>query len=515
MQAYDAVVIGSGVSGSIAALLLSKLGYSTLLVEKGTHPRFALGESATPVMSQKIRNLGKVYDVPELIELSSYDHIMASKEPFMCGPKELFHYFMHEPGQTSAQVDGRFREIVVQTPEVDTQFLRSELDKRLVEYAIKYGVKYVDMTELLDAEFNDDGVRLRLQKKDGAPYEATSRFLIDATGFRSLLSKKFDLRVPEAELDTPLRSRCIFTHFENIGSLEDAVGNDEGFNRRLKIDRLRATQHHCFDGGWFWTIPFDNGVTSVGINLDMDKHPMNDLPAEEEFWSFTRRFPIVNAMLEGRKNIMPFAKTGSLQFRTRHAVGDRWALLPAAAIGIDAWFSTGLGMNLIAIHRLIEALHNKAFAKNDFRAEHFRQYEESMFREWYYITRMVDGIYKSFKHYDIFKSYCFMCFMGAESYVIGGGLQRPNDPTALLLNVGNPVFIEHFQRVYAKVLECSRRETVSAEEIESLRSYLQKEMRPFNYRDYGNPQYDGVHYRVRKNDDVHEPVREAVHAADA
>jgi tetracycline 7-halogenase / FADH2 O2-dependent halogenase len=320
------------------------------------------------------------------------------------------------------------------------------------------------------------------------------------------LSGKFDLRIPEAELDTPLRSRCIFTHFESVGRLEDAVVPDQGFNQRLTVDRLRATQHHCFDGGWYWFIPFDNGVTSVGINLDMDRHPMNGLSAEEEFWSITRQYPIVNEMLSGRKNIMPFVKTGSLQFRTRHAAGDRWALLPAAAVGIDAWFSTGLGMNLISIHRLIEALHGTVFPRNDFRAAHFEHYEHALFREWYYITRMINGIYKSFKHYDIFKSYCFFCFMGAESFVKGGGLRRPNDRSALLLNVGNPVFIEHFQKVYSMVLECHKKEQVTEQDVETLRAYLQNEMRPFNYRDYGNPAYDGVHYRVSDDEDEHPKV---------
>lgn len=496
METYDTVIIGSGIAGSVTALLLSKLGYRTLMVEKDKHPRFALGESSTPVMSKKIRHLGMVYDVPEFIDLSSYDNIMASKEPFLCGPKELFQYFVHEPNQRHARRNGEYPEIVVQTPEVDTQFLRAELDRRIVEYARKYGSDYVDGTELLDADFRGNGVRLQLQTKDGTPYELETKFLIDATGFRSLLSKKFDLRIPERELDTPLRSRCIFTHFESVGRLEDAVGNDEIFNRRLRVNRLRATQHHCFDGGWYWFIPFDNGVTSVGINLDMDVFPMNDLSGEEEFWQFTRRYPIVSAMLENRKTLMPYIKTGRLQFRTRQAAGDRWALLPASAMGIDAWFSTGLGMNLISIHRLIEILHRRVFPQNAFRREHFMHYEKCLYKEWWHITRMVDGIYKSFKHYEVFKSYCFFCFMGAESYVQSGGITRPNDPDALLLNVGNPEFVKRFFEIYAQVLEYNKKDLVSVEETEFLRSYLQNEMRPFNFRDYGNPVHQGIHYRV-------------------
>ncbi len=498
MMKYDVVVIGSGMAGSVAALLLSKLGYKTLMVEKEKHPRFALGESSTPVMSKKVRNLGQVFGVPELIELSSYDHLMASKSPFLCGPKELFHYFIHQPNQTQAKIGEEYPEIVVQTPEVDTQFLRSELDMRLMEYAKKYGSDYVDQTELLDVDFSPDQALLKLQKGQDQPYEIAAKFFIDATGFRSLLSKKFDLRVPESELDTPLRSRCIFTHFENVGSLEDAVGNDAGFSSRLKIDRIRATQHHCFDGGWYWFIPFDNGVTSVGINLDMDKYPVNELTGEEEFWRVTDQFPIVKTMLQGRKTLMPYIKTGRLQFRTKQAVGDRWALLPAAATGGDAWFSTGLGLNLLAIHRLIDKLHGVMFPQDEFKRKHLEHYETALFKEWRHITKMVNGIYKSFKHYQVFKSYCFFCFMGAESFVHDGGFKRPGDPSALLLNAGNPEFVRHFEAVYARVLECYEEEAVTHEDAEFFRRYLQNEMRPFNYRDYGNPAYQGIHYRLEE-----------------
>jgi FADH2 O2-dependent halogenase len=384
---------------------------------------------------------------------------------------------------------------VVQTPEVDTQFLRAELDQRMVQYAQKYGAEYVDRTELLDVDFRHDDVQIKL-RKEAESYDVTARFFIDATGFRSLLSQKLNLRIPEAELDTPLRSRSIFTHFESVGRLEEAVGHDPGFRARLKIDRVRATQHHCFDGGWYWFIPFDNGVTSVGINLDLDKYPMNDMSGEEEFWRFTDQFPIVRAMLKDRKTLLPYIKTGRLQFRTRFAAGDRWALLPAAAIGMDAWFSTGLGLNLVSIHRLIDALHTRMFPRDDFRRTHLEHYETSLFKEWWYITRMIDGIYKSFKHYEIFKSYCFFCFMGAESYVHSGGLKRPNDPDALLLNVGNVEFVTRFQEVYAKLLECNRKETITDNDAEFFRTYLQNEMRPFNYRDYGNPMYQGIHYRL-------------------
>jgi tetracycline 7-halogenase / FADH2 O2-dependent halogenase len=499
MMTYDIAIIGSGMAGSVTAVLLSKLGYKTLLIEKDSHPRFALGESSTPPMNKKVRYLGRLYDIPEFIDISTYDNIMTSSRPFLCGPKELFYYFYHEPDQTKAKVNEEYREIAVQLPRVETHFLRAELDMRLVEYAQKYGTEYVDHTKLLDVNFGSDGAVLRLQKQGSDIYDVGAKFVIDGTGFRSLLSTKLNLRLPEQEVDTPLRSRSIFTHYENVGRLETAVEDDEKFNRRIKVDRVRGTQHHCFDGGWYWFIPFDNGVTSVGVNLDMDKYPMNDVPGEEEFWQITDRYPIIRSMLENRKTIMPYIKTGRLQFRTRYAAGDRWALLPAAATGADAWFSTGMGLNMIATHRLVHRLHTTIFAKNQFDRKHLEHYETALFKEWWYITRMVDGIYKSFKHYEIFKWYCFFCFMGAESLIHTGGLKRPDDPTALHLNVGDQEFTKRFLEIYAKILECYNKDAITPMDSELFRRYLQNEMKPYNYRDYGNPIYQGIHYRLSED----------------
>ena len=495
---YDVAIIGSGPGGSVAAMLLAKLGYQVTMLERGQHPRFALGESSTPVMSKKIREMGRKYDIPELVELSSYDRIADSERPVVCAPKELFHYFYHEPGQTRAKINGEYPEIVVQTPDVDTQFLRADLDQRLVEYAVKYGADYRDKTEVRDVEFGDDGVRITTVGDDGAERLIECKFVIDATGFRSFLAQKFDLRQPDESLDTPLKSRCIFTHFKDVGRLEDAVEPDPMFNQRLNVDRGHATQHHCFDGGWYWFIPLGNGVTSIGLSLDIDVYPDTGRDPEEEFWEFTNRYPIVRAMLEGRETTLPYCRTGRMQFRTKEAVGDRWALLPAAAIGMDAWFSTGMGLTMLGADRLVSGLHERVLGPNCFKREALEFYERALFKEWWYITRMMDGIYKSFKHFEVFKYYCFFCFMGAESYVHSGGIRRPLDEDYLLLNVANRQFTDRFSTIYDKVREYHAMEQLPEGAEEYLQGFLQSDMKEFNYRDYGNPSYSGIHYRLEK-----------------
>lgn len=493
---FDVAIIGSGMGGSASAIMLAKLGYKVVLLEKGKLPRFVIGESTTPLLSKKIRYLGKTYQIPEFENMATYDSIVANKLPFTCGPKELFHYFWQEPGQTHAEVNGVAREIIVQTPEVDTQLLRGESDKYLVDVAVNYGVDYRDMTDVTDIEFLPEQVLISCISPAGEAYQLGAKFMIDSSGFKSLISQKLNLALPEAELDIPLRSRAIFTHFENINEFETVAHASEAFINRSPAGRERATQHHCFDGGWVWIIPFDNGVTSVGLNLDMDVFGNNDLPAEQEFWQIIERFPIIHQMLAGKTTKFPFIKTGRIQHRVRNAVGDRWAMLPGAAVGGDAWFSTGLAFTLMCAHRIVDLLHTKMLPKNHFCKNILANYETALFKEWKTTCTMVNGIYKSLKHFEVFKHYCFFCFMGAESFIYRRGIGAPHDMNLLLLNAGDEEFMQKFAHFYALVLELNQADEITVEQIQYMRHFVQTEMKTYNFRDYGNPIFDGVHKRM-------------------
>ena len=46
---YDIAIVGSGFAGSLLAMIARRCGRSVLLLEKGAHPRFAIGESSVPL----------------------------------------------------------------------------------------------------------------------------------------------------------------------------------------------------------------------------------------------------------------------------------------------------------------------------------------------------------------------------------------------------------------------------------------------------------------------------------
>ena len=70
---YDVVVAGGGIAGSITALVLQQSGIRTLVIERGSHPRFAIGESTLPTTTFLLRRMAERYGIPELAEICSYE----------------------------------------------------------------------------------------------------------------------------------------------------------------------------------------------------------------------------------------------------------------------------------------------------------------------------------------------------------------------------------------------------------------------------------------------------------
>ena len=67
----DVAIIGSGFAGSLTALALRRIGYSVVLLERGRHPRFAIGESSTPLANLLLEELSDRYGLTRVRPLAS------------------------------------------------------------------------------------------------------------------------------------------------------------------------------------------------------------------------------------------------------------------------------------------------------------------------------------------------------------------------------------------------------------------------------------------------------------
>src|SRR3954466_8750032 len=95
----DLVVLGGGFAGALMALVAHRIGLRTVLIEKGRHPRFAIGESSTPITNLVLEGLAQTYNLPRLLPLTKYGHWQAAYPHLAWGLKGGFPFARHTAGQ--------------------------------------------------------------------------------------------------------------------------------------------------------------------------------------------------------------------------------------------------------------------------------------------------------------------------------------------------------------------------------------------------------------------------------
>ena len=158
MHRCEVAVVGSGFAGSLAARVLAVLGYDVVLLERGTHPRFAIGESSTPLANLSLERLGRRYGLADCYQLAAHGRWLAHFPELRRGLKRGFTFYRHHPGHPFAN-DGLASErlLVAASPNdavADSHWLRADVDHHFVREAIAAGVDYRDR-----ADFSRDDCR--------------------------------------------------------------------------------------------------------------------------------------------------------------------------------------------------------------------------------------------------------------------------------------------------------------------------------------------------------------------
>ena len=122
----DVAIVGSGFAGSLLARVLAVLGYDVVLLERGTHPRFAIGESTTPLANLSLERLARRYGLEDCRALAAHGRWQARLPEVRGGLKRGFTFYRHHPG---LPLDARERLLVAASPDdavADTHWLRAD-----------------------------------------------------------------------------------------------------------------------------------------------------------------------------------------------------------------------------------------------------------------------------------------------------------------------------------------------------------------------------------------------------
>jgi tetracycline 7-halogenase / FADH2 O2-dependent halogenase len=426
----DVAVIGSGFAGSLTALCLRRLGRTVVLVERGRHPRFAIGESSTPLANLLFEELADRYDLPRIRPFSKWGTWQRTRPDVAVGLKRGFSFFFHHPGARFEDDDRHAQQLLVAASphdEIgDTHWYRPDFDHALVREAESEGVTYLDETTLDCVREEGPGVVLK-GTRGNRKVRIAAGFVVDATGPRGFLHRAFNLQ--EGRLRWLPLTRGLYSHFEGVERWEQLVTSLE--TPPYPIDD--AAVHHVFSGGWIWILRFNNGLTSAGGALTEETAARLRTQDGVAAWQrLLDSVPSVRDQFVNARETMPFVHTPQLAFRAPRVCGAAWALLPSAAGVIDPLLSTGFPLTLLGIGRLVRILEGTEAGPE--RDAALRHYEKTTLDELDATERLVAALYATMTDPPLFKKLGLLYFAAASYSEAARRLGRPALAPGFLLN---------------------------------------------------------------------------------
>jgi flavin-dependent dehydrogenase len=342
---FDVIVIGGGPAGSSVASILSREGRKVILFEKEQFPRHHIGESLmtdTYWTFQRMGFLEKLKASPFTVKYSVQFANFAGREsrPF---------YFFEANHHESA---------------VTWQVTRSVFDQMLIEHAEEQGATVHQRTAIKEVLFDGDrAYGVEAQMPDGTVQRFTAKVVVDATGQSAILSNKFRWRVR----DPKLKKAVLYSYFKGAHREPDLNG---GATLVLRTPPG--------SGGWFWYIPLENDITSVGIVADPD-YLMRDRGKDlaKIFDEEIEKCESCRRRVAGAERVDKIYSIVDYSYRSKRCAGDGFILIGDAYGFLDPIYSSGVLLALKMAELAADAIHD-AFNNDDFSGERLGQFQSKL-----------------------------------------------------------------------------------------------------------------------------------------
>jgi tetracycline 7-halogenase / FADH2 O2-dependent halogenase len=436
-DAFDVVVVGSGFAGSLLAIVCRRLGRSVALIERGAHPRFAIGESSSPLANLLLEELCDRYDLSRIRPLSAWGTWQRSFPGLACGVKRGFTFYGHRLGHFFAGAADRSDQLLVAaSPKdevADTHWYRADFDAFLADEARAEGAELLDRMRLDSVRKANGGLELEGERA-GRRVSLAARFVADASGPGGALARF--LALPPSRFPDLPATQGLYTHFTGVRRLGEIGIFPSSEEPPYPVDA--AAVHHVFEGGWIWVLRFNNGITSAGVAATPALAAQVRLAEGARAWDrLLERLPTVRRQFIEARPALPFVFRDSLPFRSGRAAGQNWALLPSAAAFVDPLLSTGFPLTLLGVLRLAEAIET-SWGQESF-AERLEAYEKETLAEADTAALLVSALFASLDDFPLFAALSKLYFAAASFTEAARRLSREAALTAFL-RADDPVF---------------------------------------------------------------------------
>ena len=345
-ETFDAVVIGGGPAGATTATILAQHGHSVVLLEREQFPRHHIGESLMPYTWFTFERLGvldwfKTSGCPKKHSVQFVSTSGKVSQPFY-----FFQTIKHECATT-------------------WQVVRSDFDQMMLDNARTAGVEVRQGVAVRDVIRDGTTITgVELPSPDGNGSSALrAKVVVDATGRDTFLGSRLGWK----RRDPDLNKVAIFTYFR-------------GAKRDPGLDEGATTVAYIPEKGWFWYIPLQDDLVSVGVVADPSYLYRETRDPEAIFCREADGCLWIKDHIQSGTHVGPTRVTGEFSYRAEHTSGDGFCLVGDAYSFLDPVFSTGVFLALKSGELAADAIHAELMRGGRVTASTFTQYTKDL--EW-------------------------------------------------------------------------------------------------------------------------------------
>lgn len=314
-RVYDVVIIGAGPAGAMAAIRAARSGASVVILERGRHPRFHIGESLQPRVTALLREMGlleRVLALPHVVKYGASFAMAQDEEP---------SDFWFAPGPRGEE-------------DYTVNIERAPFDALLAQIAREEGVIVIEDCGVQSIDVLRQG-RVELITDRG---RVTGRGLLDASGQATVVGRHLKTRrsLPD------LKRVAYYQHFEGVARRPGDIGGHAII--------VMATE------GWFWLIPLDAKRTSIGLVMDHQSAIDVRVEAREMLAWGIERAPFVHQLMTNATGPTTNHVCSDFSYRCEPYAGPGYFLVGDAATFVDPVFSTGVCLGMMSAVRAADVM---------------------------------------------------------------------------------------------------------------------------------------------------------------
>mgnify|MGYP001282823225 CR=1 FL=1 len=377
---YDVTILGAGLAGLTLALQLKKKrpGIRIVMVEMRGFP---MPEAAHKVGESTVE-LGARY-LSHTLGLESY----LQKNHVEKGGLR-FYFSTGDENDLAEKVEVGNS---LWPDYLSYQLDRGVLENDLYEMCLDLGIDVLTDTKPIDVRL-DKIKETDVVGRDGLQQTLRSKWLVDATGRKSLLKKQLGLQ----ESVKHDNHACWFRIDRKIDL--DELTQDAGW-QKMAAPGLRhsSTNHIMGEGYWVWVIPLSNGRTSIGIVADNNlvKPPKINRLNRSLAWLQENEPVIYEAVGGADTTTLDFRYYNDYSAMSKQLFNARgWAITGEAGAFIDPFYSPGTDMISISNTYITEMINSSL--EGTLKGAHAKHYENSF-------KRLVESMWVTYRdQYPLF-----------------------------------------------------------------------------------------------------------------